>query len=139
MALLQTCDTSQAAEALGSLPFEQQQRRFRRLPLGLAASLVTQFPYYDQYVLLHAPHAGEMRALVDKISPDDRVRFFDELPEEAWQRLMDELSSAPVEIVGMPETESIHAPEQQLPKLAELLPFVAHSLVLPLRETGDGG
>ena len=26
-----------------------------------------------------------MRALVDKLNPDDRMRFFDELPEEAWQ------------------------------------------------------
>ena len=33
-----------------------------------------------------------MRALIDKINPDDRMRLFDELPEEAWQRLMDELS-----------------------------------------------
>ena len=103
VALLQTCDASQAAEALGSFPFEQQQRLFRRLPLGLAASVVTQFPYYDQYVLLHARPAGEMRALVDKINPDDRMRFFDELPEEAWQRLMDELSSAPVESLGVQE------------------------------------
>ena len=37
-----------------------------------------------------------MRALVDKIHPDDRMHFFDELPEEAWQRLMDELASAAV-------------------------------------------
>src|SRR5215469_6704494 len=45
-----------------------------------------------------------MRALVDKIDPDDRMRFFDELPEEAWQRLMDELSAAasraPAETTG---------------------------------------
>ena len=46
-----------------------------------------------------------MRALVDKISPDDRMRFFDELPEEAWQRLMDELSGeVPVQISGELET-----------------------------------
>jgi len=35
-----------------------------------------------------------MRPLVDNMNPDDRLRFFDELPEEAWQRLMDELSGA---------------------------------------------
>jgi len=34
------------------------------------------------------------------------MRFFDELPEEAWQRLMDELSG---EIV--PETSSSPEPE----------------------------
>jgi NitT/TauT family transport system ATP-binding protein len=49
--------------------------------------------------------------LVDKLDPDERIRFFDELPEEAWQRLMDELSAAegaaPVETTeitpGLPE------------------------------------
>ena len=44
VALLQTCDASQAAKALESFPFEQQQRLFRLLPLGFAASLVSQFP-----------------------------------------------------------------------------------------------
>src|ERR1035437_1129820 len=34
-----------------------------------------------------------MRAIVDDINPDDRIRFFDELPEEAWQRFMKELSA----------------------------------------------
>jgi NitT/TauT family transport system ATP-binding protein len=136
VALLQICDASQAAEALGSFPFEQQQRLFRRLPLGLAASVITQFPYYDQYVLLHARPAGEMRALVDKINPDDRMRFFDELPEEAWQRLMDELSSAPVESLGVQEPESLHAPEQQLPQLGE--PIIEARQIEKCFEQPDG-
>ena len=94
MALLQTSQAHQAAEALDSLPFEQQQSLFRRLPLDLAATIVPQFPYYHQYVLLHSRPAGDMKAVVDKIHPDERMRFFDDLPEEAWQQLMDELSSA---------------------------------------------
>ena len=80
VALLQTRDAGEAAEALGELPFEQQQSLFRHLPLDLAASVVAQFPYYHQYVLLHSLPVGEMRALVDKIKPHDRVRFLDELP-----------------------------------------------------------
>jgi Mg/Co/Ni transporter MgtE len=87
VALLQTNDTVHGAAALSELPFDRQQSLFRNLPLDLAAAVVAHFPYYHQYVLLHSLPAEEMRKLVDKISPDDRMRFFDELPEEAWQRL----------------------------------------------------
>jgi ABC-type glutathione transport system ATPase component len=94
VALLQTREAMQAAEALDDLPFEQQQSLFRHLPLDLAAAVVPHFPYYHQYVLLHLLPLPEMRSLVDRMKPHDRMHFLDELPEEAWQRLMDELSSS---------------------------------------------
>src|SRR5579863_260030 len=115
VALLQVRDAVQAAEALGELPFEQQQSLFRHLPLDLAATVLAHFPYYHQYVLLHSLPVSEMRALVDKIKPHDRVRFLDELPEEAWQRLMDELSSAAgTETSGGQEPETARVVEQGL-------------------------
>ena len=120
VALLQTSDAVQAAAALGNLPFEQQQSLFRRLPQDLAAAVVAQFPYYHEYVLLHSLPAGKMRALVDKLNPDERMRFFDELPEEAWQRLMDELSGArTVETLGQLEPETAAVPEEQPPQPGE--------------------
>lgn len=123
VALLQTSEVEHAADALGNLPFEQQQSLFRHLPLDLAADVVAQFPYYHQYVLLHSLPMGEMRALVDRIDPDDRMRLFDELPEEAWQRMMDELSGAlPAEPQHEPETA--HEPEPQpaqLPQPGEII------------------
>jgi NitT/TauT family transport system ATP-binding protein len=122
VALLQTSDKLQAAEALGDLPFEQQQSLFRHLPLDLAAAVVAQFPYYHEYVLLHSLPAGEMRALVDEMNPNDRMRFFDELPEEAWQRLMDELSIAvAAEASGQHEPETVRVPEPQLPQPGETI------------------
>jgi NitT/TauT family transport system ATP-binding protein len=122
VALLQTSDALQAAEALGDLPFEQQQSLFRHLPMDLAAAVVAQFPYYHEYVLLHSLPAREMRALVDKMHPDDRMRFFDELPEEAWQRLMDELSSTvAAETSGQHEPEPVRRPKQQLPRPGETI------------------
>jgi len=122
-ALLQTSDVGFAADALGSLPFEQQQSLFRHLPLDLAADVVAQFPYYHQYVLLHSLPMSEMRALVDRIDPDDRMRLFDELPEEAWQRMMDELSGA---LTAEPqrEAETAREPEPQpapLPEPGEII------------------
>jgi len=100
--LLRNSDGQQAATALGELPFEQQQLLFRHLPLDLAAAMLPHFPYYDQYVLLHSRSNEEMRAIVDLMSPDARLRFLDELPEEAWQRLIDELSEVEPAAIGEP-------------------------------------
>ena len=110
-ALLQTLPPEDAAGILRKLSFDQQQPLFRRIPLDTAASLLPRFPYYDQYVLLHSRTGEDMRALVDKIDPDDRMRFFDELPEEAWQRLMDELSA--IESTARAETSE---PQPTLPE-----------------------
>src|SRR5580658_1893486 len=123
VALLQTSEVADAADALGHLPFEQQQALFRHLPLDLAADVVAGFPYYHQYVLLHSLPVGEMRALVDRIDPDDRMRLFDELPEEAWQRMMDELSGAlPAEPQREPETAREPEPQPaQLPQPGEII------------------
>jgi NitT/TauT family transport system ATP-binding protein len=93
-AMLQRMDPGSAADLLMSLPFEQQQALFRRLTPDLAATLIAALPYYHAYVLLHARPIHEMAAIVDKMSPGERLQFFDELPEEAWQRLMDELAKS---------------------------------------------
>ena len=113
VALLQTSNPAHAAQSLTDLQYEQQRLLFRQLPPELAAALVTQFPYYHAYVLLHSLPTREMRAVVDRMHSDERMRFFDELPEEAWQRLMDELSSTEVASGLGPET--VHAPELTLP------------------------
>jgi NitT/TauT family transport system ATP-binding protein len=114
--LLQPCDVSQAAGIVAELSFEQQQRLFRHLPLDLAAAVVTHFPYYHQYVLLHSRPVAEIRAVVDRIDPNDRMRLFDELPEEAWQQLTDELASAsPLETLPQHEPEVAPALEPEPP------------------------
>jgi NitT/TauT family transport system ATP-binding protein len=111
VALLQILPPEDAAGILRTLSFDQQQPLFRHISLDTAATLLPRFPYYDQYVLLHSRTREDMRALVDKIDPDDRVRFFDELPEEAWQRLMDELEA----VDGTARSETSEVP----PTLAE--------------------
>ena len=115
-ALLQGLDAVTAAQELGILPFEQQQEVLRHIPLDLAAAILPHFRYYDQYVLLHSLATPQMRALVDRFHPNDRMRFFDELPEETWQRLMDELSGAPeTETLPQPETEPAPVPAEAAP------------------------
>jgi NitT/TauT family transport system ATP-binding protein len=121
IAWLQSLDAPTAAQELGKLPFEQQQKVLRHIPLDLAAALLPQFHYYDQYVLLHSLPRAKMRALVDRIHPNDRMRFFDELPEETWQRLMDELSgAAEAEALPKSETEPARVPEES-PRPAEAI------------------
>ncbi|HUK86107.1 MAG TPA: AAA-associated domain-containing protein [Terriglobales bacterium] len=90
--LLQQSDAAQAAVLLVGLPFEDQQALFRRLPLELAARIAGQLPYFHEFVLLHSRPIGEMQAIVEQMEASERLRFFDELPEEAWQQLMDELA-----------------------------------------------
>jgi len=92
--MLQRMDPAAAADVLMSLPFEHQQALFRRLTPDLAATLIAALPYYHAYVLLHSRPIEEMAAIVNKMNPGQRLQFFDELPEEAWQRLMDELAKA---------------------------------------------
>ena len=76
------------------LPSVRQQQRsiFRLFRIDFAAALLPNLPYYDQYVLMHS-RPRELRSLIDAMGADDRMRFFDELPEEAWRQLMDELSA----------------------------------------------
>jgi len=94
IAVLRGLSAVAAADMLMSVPYEQQQALFRKLPIDLAAKLSGAFPYYHAYVLLHSRPLEEMNAIVDQMNPGERIHFFDELPEETWQSLMDELAEA---------------------------------------------
>lgn len=106
-AYLQQFPASEAAGLLLGLAFEEQQAVFRDLSLSFAASLVPRFPYYHSYVLLLSRPTEETRAIVNQIDPSDRMRFLDELPEEAWQRLMSELSDETGDRLPTPEPPPI--------------------------------
>ena len=84
-------DSQVAADALLSISPERQQSLFRSLPVDAAARIASALPYYDAYVLLHSLPLEQMRAIIDGMEIGERLRFFDELPEEIWQRLMGEL------------------------------------------------
>ena len=109
VSLLQRLDPEAAATLLMRAPFEEQQSLFHRLPIDLAASLAPEFPYYHTYVLLHSRPIGEMNAIVDRMTPDDRMQFFDDLPEETWQRLMDELAEKKPAALAAPTAPAAEA------------------------------
>jgi len=93
--IIQRLDPAVAADAFFSLPFDDQQTLFRNLPVPVAATLAGDLPYYQTYVLLHSRPTADVVAIVDAMNPDDRVQFFDQLPQETWQQLMDELAEGP--------------------------------------------
>src|ERR1035438_5398172 len=91
--LLQGLYPAVAAGALHDLTFKEQRALFGSLPIPFAAKLVAEFPYYHAYVLLHSRPQAEMVAIVDKMDSDDRMQFIEELPEEAYKRLIDRKST----------------------------------------------
>ncbi|HXA68293.1 MAG TPA: AAA-associated domain-containing protein [Bryobacteraceae bacterium] len=135
---LERLDPEDAANLLMSIPFEEQQILFRKLPAEFAAKLAGIFPYYHTYVLLHSLPIQEMRAIVDKMNPGERMHFFDELPEEAWQRLMDELSLEAEEPAFSKASHAVveTAPE---PSAAALEPIIEARQIEKAFERPDGG
>jgi NitT/TauT family transport system ATP-binding protein len=94
--LLIEADSAVAADFMMTLPFEEQRELFRAMPPAYAASLISHFPYFHAYVLLHSRPKQEMHVIVNAMKPADRDLFFDALPEEAWQSLMNELAETEV-------------------------------------------
>jgi NitT/TauT family transport system ATP-binding protein len=93
--LLERMEPEAATEILVAMPFDEQKALFRKFSLNFAAAISGIFPYYHTYVLLHSRPREEMAAIIDRMNPDERMQFIDELPGEAWQQLMDELYEEP--------------------------------------------
>jgi ABC-type multidrug transport system fused ATPase/permease subunit len=99
---LERLGVERAVTQFDGLPFEKQQALFRGLSSQFAARMVSQFPYFHAYVLLHGRPVNEIREIVDKMEASDRIRFFDELPDEAWQHLTEELGEK-ISVDGTPQ------------------------------------
>jgi NitT/TauT family transport system ATP-binding protein len=95
IALLRKLDPDEAVQLFMSIPYEEQESLFRKFPVDYAAKLAGVFPYYHTYVLLHSRPVEDVRAIVENMQPLERMHFLDELPQETWQQLMDELAAAP--------------------------------------------
>jgi NitT/TauT family transport system ATP-binding protein len=93
-AVVQRLDPEVAADTFLSLPYEEQQVLFRRLPVEFAARLAPIFPYYHTFVLLHSLSNSHMNAVVEKMHPAERLTFLDALPEQSWQQITNELSES---------------------------------------------
>ena len=110
-----------AADWLMGIPLEDQRTLFHGMPPDQAARLIEVFPYYHAYVLLRSRPVAEMSAILDHMSSGARVEFFEELPESAWQSLMNDLALPPRE-----------APSAQ-PALPQLVPQMGPPPVVEAR------
>ena len=121
---------AEAADLISSLADEQQQALFQRLPVDAAAAILVHFPFYLQYVLLHTRDRADIRAILDEVPVDERMQLFDELPEEAWQRLEEEVGG--LKLPRPPQSPAIEAiqPAPVAPPTSPLVQTAA-----PARET----
>ncbi|HYL45736.1 MAG TPA: AAA-associated domain-containing protein [Candidatus Limnocylindrales bacterium] len=127
--LLRQMAPRHAAEVFLALPFEEQRALFRRMTPEFAAQLLPLFPYFHAYVLLVSRPPEEMRQIGDAMNAADRDHFMDELPEEAWQSLMNALASAAAAQPAPPAAEAIEAPAVPAPLALPEAPIIeAHAI-----------
>ena len=116
ISLLKSVPRQSAAQLFSSLPDEQQQGLFRLLPVDLAASLLSGFPYYHQYILLHTRPAKEISEVLDHMDSHERMQFLDELPEEAWQHLMQQVGGELERLEPIKEAPAVVLQKIEYPK-----------------------
>jgi NitT/TauT family transport system ATP-binding protein len=108
IALLRWFDSSVAADAFMSLPFEEQEILFRTLPIDLATTLVESLPYYHAYVLLRLRPVDEVHAILDSLNPFARTQFFEDLSGDAWRQLVE----GPPQVPRATEDPASRTPER---------------------------
>ena len=90
--LLQPVQPVDIAEAIGGLPPQLQAIAFRLLAKDEAISVYEYLDTAIQQNLLGLLRSGEMREVMEEMSPDDRARLFEELPAKVVRQLLSELS-----------------------------------------------
>ena len=92
-ALLIPIQPVDVAEAIEGLPEAMQAIAFRLLPKDEAIEVYEYLDSSVQESLIEKFKHQEVLDIVDKMSPDDRARLFDELPAKVVRRLVEELSA----------------------------------------------
>jgi magnesium transporter len=91
-ALLLPVQPVDIAEAIEELPESMQVIAFRLLSKAEAIEVYEYLDSTVQQALIEKFKRQEVLEIVDKMSPDDRARLFDELPAKVVRRLLAELS-----------------------------------------------
>lgn len=132
---------SSAPGLFAGLSDEEQQAIFRQLPMGLAAKLLSGFPYYHQYFLLHSRPTADRNRILDQMDPNERMQFLDELPEEAWRHLVEEVEE-PVAELAAPKKPTAPIPVKPAQPPAEAkpaLPIIEGQSIEKYFDQPDGG
>jgi len=91
-ALLVPVQPADIAEAIEGLPETMQAIAFRLLSKSGAIQVYEYLDTGVQQALIQELRRQDVLDIVDKMSPDDRVRLFDELPAKVVSRLLSQLS-----------------------------------------------
>ena len=92
-ALLVPVQPADIAEAIEGLPETMQAIAFRLLSKNEAIEVYENLDSSVQQALIEDFKRQDLIDIVDKMSPDDRVRLFDELPAKIVRRLLQQLSA----------------------------------------------
>lgn len=93
-AMLIPMQPADVAEMIDELPDTYQAVAFRLLPKDEAIEVYEYLPSRVQQNLLMEFRHPEVLEIVDRMSPDDRARLFDELPAKVVRRLLVDMSPA---------------------------------------------
>lgn len=93
-AILVTVQPADIAQAIEGLPAAMQVLAFRLLSKGEAIEVYEHLDRNVQEALIEEFKSQDVQDIVDKMSPDDRARLFDELPAKIVTRLLEQLSFA---------------------------------------------
>lgn len=91
-ALLVPVQPADIAEAIDGLPEQMQAIAFRLLSKSEATEVYEHLDTSIQQALLEDFKRQDVLDIVDRMSPDDRARLFDELPAKVVTRLLEQLS-----------------------------------------------
>lgn len=91
-ALLRPVQPADIADAIEGLPEAMQAIAFRLLPKDEAIEVYEYLSSEVQQALVEEFKRQDVLDIVDKMSPDDRARLFDELPAKVVNRLLAQLS-----------------------------------------------
>ncbi|MEO1446711.1 MAG: magnesium transporter, partial [Cyanobacteria bacterium J06635_11] len=92
-ALLVPVQPADIAEAIEGLPETMQAMAFRLIAKNEAIEVYENLDSTVQQALIEEFKRQDLIDIVDKMSPDDRVRLFDELPAKIVRRLLEQLSA----------------------------------------------
>ena len=93
-AILVPVQPADIAEAIEGLPEAMQALAFRLLAKDEAIAVYEYLAPSVQQVLLKDFSREDVRNIIDRMSPDDRVKLFDELPAKVVRQLLIQLSPA---------------------------------------------
>ena len=100
-AILVPVQPADIAEAISGLPKAMQALAFRLLAKDEAIAVYENLDSSVQQVLLQDFSREDVRNIIERMSPDDRVKLFEELPAKVVRKLLTQLSPAEREATAL--------------------------------------